>query len=35
MLSLSKHPPRDFCTACFSAKYRTRIEKNHLKNALD
>lgn len=35
MLGLSKHPPGDFCTACFSAKYRTRIEKNHLKNALD
>lgn len=35
MLKLSKHPPSDFCTACFSGKYRTRIEKNHVKNLLD
>jgi len=34
MLQLSKHPPSDFCTACFSGKYVTRIEKNHAKNAL-
>jgi len=34
MLSLSRHPAHDFCTACFSGKYRTRIEKNHTKNAL-
>ena len=34
MLKLSKHPARDFCTACFSGKYPTRLEKNHTKNAL-
>ncbi len=34
MLRLSKHKPSDFCTACFSGKYRTQIEKNHVKNLL-
>jgi len=34
MLKLSKHAPSEFCTACFSGKYPTRIEKNHTKNAL-
>ncbi len=35
MLKLSKHPGKDFCTACFSGKYRTRIEENHTKFAMD
>jgi amidophosphoribosyltransferase len=34
MLQLSKHRPSDFCTACFSGKYRTHIENNHVKNLL-
>jgi len=35
MLSLSTHPKTDFCTACFSGKYPTRINKRSGKLALD
>jgi len=28
MLSLPKHPKKSFCTACFTGKYHTRINRN-------
>jgi len=34
MLSLSSHPKDSFCTACFSGKYPTRINRNSGKLAL-
>jgi amidophosphoribosyltransferase len=34
MLTLSKHPPKDFCTACFSGKYPTKINRRSGKLAL-